>query len=160
MYWMNYGQELETMAKALFGVYLIWVSWQDKKEMQVFRYSHLLGIVAIILQIILLDADRKEVTKGWLAAVCFLILLQIIACRFRWYGIADAMVLFLCGVWLFLKGGIDYYLQAYFVMEAFAGSVLWGIQLLKKNIKGLCLRQPVAYIPYICVAFILTNIVL
>ena len=148
------------MGKVLFYAYLMWVSWQDFKEMEVIRYSHLLGGFAIVLQILALRISGSEVEKGWIIAVIHLSVLQIVAYRFQWYGMADVIVLFLCGMWLFFVKGKDNYLQAYFVLQAMAGSFLWGIQCLKENVKGLCLLHPVAYIPYISIAFVLTNIVL
>ena len=47
---MNYVQGFEIMARRIFGVYLLWVSCQDVQEMQVVRYSHLLGVLAFLLQ--------------------------------------------------------------------------------------------------------------
>ena len=96
----------------------------------------------------------------FLMGVFVLVLLQMAACRFKWYGFADVIVFFLCGMFLLLKKGEEKYLLAYFLMQAIAGSFLWGVQLLKKNVKGLNLCSPVPYIPYISVAFILTNMVL
>ena len=148
------------MASVLFVAYLIWVSWQDKKEMQVIRYSHVLGIMAIVLQVVILKVDGVDVGRNCLIAMVHLSVLQVIAYKFQWYGMADVIVLFLCGIWIFLTKGNEDYLRIYFLMQAIAGCLLWCVQWLKKNVKGLCLRHPVAYIPYISFAFILTNMVL
>lgn len=161
---MNFVQEFEITASIVFYIYLIWVSWQDFKEMQVVRYSHFLGMTALFLQIIQLILLEKgcvnNEAKEYLVAVLMLLLLQVVACWFKIYGIADAFVCCLCSVFFVLDKGIEHCITAYFMMQAIAGCMLLIVQFIKGNIKGVSLRQPVPYIPYISVAFFLTNMVL
>ena len=152
------------MASLIFGVYLLWVSCQDVQEMQVVRYSHLLGVLAFLLQavvkIILPNAREPHSMLEYLSAGLVLMVLQIMAYFFRLYGLADVFVFLLCGLYMLLEKGVDRYLLAYFMVQALSGSLLLVVQFLKGNIKGMRLRAPVPYIPYISVAFILTNMVL
>ena len=53
---MNYVPEFEIMVSCIFMAYLAWVSWQDYREMQVVRYSHGLGLLAIVLGVFLQKA--------------------------------------------------------------------------------------------------------
>ncbi len=161
---MNFVQGFEITASIVFGIYLIWVSWQDFKEMQVVRYSHLLGVAAIFLQTIQLILLEKGCTnyeaKEYLAAAVILLLFQVVAYWFKLYGPADVFVCYLCGVFFILDKGVEHCLIAYFALQAIAGCMLLIIQFMKGNVKGVCLRKPVPYIPYISVAFFLTNMVL
>ena len=79
---------------------------------------------------------------------------------FKLYGFADVIVLFLSGVFLLLEKGTEKYLLAYFMVQALSGSLLLMVQLAKGNVKGMNLKRPIPYIPYISFAFILTNMVL
>ena len=152
------------MASLIFGGYLIWVSWQDIQEMQVVRYSHLLGVLAIVLHVIssLLSDNGSEFycVKKYLSAGSLLLVLQILAHFLNLYGLGDVIVFFLCSMYMLLEKGVEQYLLAYFMLQAISGSLLLAVQFLKGNIKGMRLRAPVPYIPYISVAFILTNMVL
>ena len=80
---MNYVQGFEIMASLIFGVYLLWVSCQDVQEMQVVRYSHLLGVLAFLLQavvkIILPNARELHSMVEYLSAGLVLMVLQIMA---------------------------------------------------------------------------------
>lgn len=160
---MNFEQGLEIMASIVFYMYLIWVSRQDLKEMQVVRYSHILGVAAIFLQIVpkALQSDSRiyEAREYWVA-VMVLLFLQMGACFLRMYGLADVFVCFLCDIFFLLEYGLEYYLPAHFLMQAIAGGLLLMVQLVKGNVKGTRLKRPVPYIPYLSVAFILTNMVL
>lgn len=157
---MNFAQGLEIMADLFFVAYLIWVSWQDNKEMQVVRYSHLLGLFAVVLQVILQKTRIVNSLNEYFIAISVLLLLQSIAYHFKLYGFADVIVFFLCGTFLLLEKGAEKYLMAYFLVQAVSGSLLLLAQFAKGNVKGLNLKRPVPYIPYICFAFILTNMVL
>ena len=152
------------MANVIFSIYLIWVSLQDYREMQVVRYSHGLGIAAILLEILRIvfwrDGSETYIVREYMSAGFVLLLLQVVACLFKLYGIADMIVLFLCGIFLLLRKGIEYYLMAYFMAQAISGILLLMFQFIKGNVKGTNLRNPVPYIPYISIAFFLTNMVL
>lgn len=150
------------MGKLIFMGYLLWSSMQDKKEMQVVRYTHLLGAFAVIcsgVQYLRSRATAGEIVVMGLAAVC-LMFMQLLAWKCRMYGLADVIVFCLIGLFfMFEKGiaeGIMGYLYVYAVSGAMLGVVQWG----KGNLKGVRLRQPIPYIPYISVAFFLTNMVL
>lgn len=156
---MSFARESEIMAEFIFGAYLIWVSVQDYREMCVIRYSHLLGLAAVMLQsVCCLRAEPDRVYLNVFLSIILLVL-QLGAYRFRLYGTADIFVFFLCGIFLLNRFGADF-LTAYFLIQALSGGMLMGMQFMKRNVKGLHLRRPVAYIPYISVAFILTNMVL
>ena len=161
---MNYVQGFEIMASLLFCVYLLWVSWQDVQEMQVVRYSHLLGVVAFLLQAVvktlLTNEGEFHGMMKYLSAGLVLLVFQIVAYYFKLYGLADVIVFFLCGLYMLLEKGVERYLLAYFMVQAISGSLLLVVQFLKGNVKGMRFRCPVPYIPYISVAFILTNMVL
>ena len=157
---MNFAQGLEIMANLIFVTYLAWVSWQDNKELQVVRYSHLLGVFAVPLQVILQKTRIVNSLNEYFIAILVLLVLQGIAYRFKLYGFADVIVFFLCGTFLLLEKGTEKYLLAYFLVQAVSGSLLLLVQLAKGNVKGLNLKRPAPYIPYICFAFILTNMVL
>jgi len=46
------------------------------------------------------------------------------------------------------------------MVHAVSGMLLLAVQIVKRNVKRGKLLRPVPYIPYICFAFILTNVVL
>lgn len=148
------------MASFIFVVYLIWISWQDYKEMQVVRYSHLVGALAIVLQASLNGRKIAGDLGEYFLAFLVLLFLQLIACWLKIYGFADVIVFFLSGIFLLLEKGTKNHLLAYFLMQAISGGLLLVVQMVQGNVKGSKLKQPVPYIPYICVAFILTNMVL
>lgn len=156
---MSYAQEFAIMADAIFAIYLLWVSKQDYREMQVVRYSHGLGIAAIVILVIL---NRKEIMMypmEYILGVLFALLMQIIAYQCHLYGMADILVFFVCGLYFLMRKGSELYFTSYMLLHALAGCLLLMIQIIKRNIKGMRLCKPVAYIPYISVAFILTNVV-
>ena len=104
---MSCAPELEIMVDIIFVLYLIWVSWQDYKSMEVVRYSHLSGLFAIVLQLFLQvilhnvmdDKMIEKIIAGFLA--CFVLLVtQIVGCFIRLYGVADGIVFFLCGLFM------------------------------------------------------------
>ena len=152
------------MANVIFSIYLIWVSLQDYREMQVVRYSHGLGIAAILLEIlrIVFLQDGSDIYKVWeyMWAGVILLLLQMAAYLFKLYGVADMFVFLLCGMFLLFQKGTGCYLTMYFMIHAVSGILLLVVQFIKGNVKGANLRQPVPYIPYISIAFFLTNMVL
>lgn len=157
---MNYVPELEIIADGIFTVYLLWASWQDKKGMQVVRYSHILGLSAIVLKICL---QKHLVLSDWIEFILMFFgayMTQFFAFRLKLYGLADVIVLFLCGIYFEVDKGISEALTAYFTVQAIAGVLLLVIQTVKGNIVGMVFRQPVPYIPYISVAFFLTKGVL
>ena len=164
---MNCVPEFETMVSAVFIGYLLWVSWQDYKSMQVIRYSHGMGLFAVILKIIsqvFLQGMKKETIYehlfASLLAVIVLLCIQIAACLLHLYGTADGMVFFLCGLFLLVQEGTEQYMLSFLWMTALSGGMLLVVQVLKGNIKGVALKHPVPYIPYISFAFILTKVVL
>ncbi|MBR2036398.1 MAG: hypothetical protein IKJ39_09035 [Lachnospiraceae bacterium] len=152
------------MASLIFDGYLVWVSWQDVQEMQVVRYSHLLGVLAFLLQVVIkmMTPNERELHSmvEYLSAGLVLLVLQILAHFLNLYGLGDVIVFFLCGLYMLLEKGVEHYLLAYFMVQALSGSLLLVVQFLKGNIKGMRLKAPIPYIPYISVAFILTNMVL
>lgn len=157
---MNLERALETMAEGIFLIYLGWCSLQDFKEMQVIRYTHILAGVSLFV----LAASKQSICKEELfiygCAIGFLALLQGAAYAWKLYGVADMFVFTGCGIYFMLSEGVSEGMLAYAILQAVSGAVLFVVQLMKKNIKGLYLARPVAYIPYISVAFILTKVVI
>jgi len=157
---MNYVPGFEIMADWIFGLYLLWAAFQDIKEMQVIRYTHLLGIAGICLQGFLHKGMVIQEAPAYLAAFFILCFCQVAVARLKLYGVADAIVFFLCGTFGLAKAGTDYYLFMYLMVHAVSGMLLLAVQIVKRNVKRGKLLRPVPYIPYICFAFILTNVVL
>ena len=164
---MSCAPELEIMVDIIFVLYLIWVSWQDYKSMEVVRYSHLSGLFAIVLQLFLQvilhnvmgDKMIEKIIAGFLA--CFVLLVtQIVGCFIRLYGVADGIVFFLCGLFMIVKEGAEGFMQSFLWLIAVSGVLLLVVQAMKGNLKGVGLKRPVPYIPYISFAFILTKWVL
>ncbi len=156
---MSYEQGFAIMADVAFAVYLLWVSKQDYREMQVVRYSHGLGLAAIIILALLNRKDIMECPMEYILGVVFVWLMQIIAYKCHLYGIADILVFFVCGLYFLMRKGPELYLAAYMVLHALSCFLLLVIQIIKRNVKGMRLSKPVAYIPYISIAFVLTNVV-
>ncbi len=156
---MSYEQGFEIMAEFMFAGYLLWVSWQDCREMQVVRYSHGLGLLAVIILVFSKGGTVLTYLPEYLAGVGILMGVQAAAYKCRLYGLADVLVLFMCGLFLLFLKGPENYLLSYSVLFAVSIVLLILVQLWKKNLHGLQLRKTVAYIPYICTAFILTNAV-
>ena len=156
---MNCVQGFEIMADIIFLLYLIWTAIQDVREMQVVRYSHLLGILGVFLQFFLQKENVFCYPIEYFTAFLVLFFWQIAAGRLKLYGVADAIVFFMNGVFLLGKIGPEKYLLAFFVHQALAGIMLLAVQIAKRNIKGTKLLHSVPYIPYICFAFCLTNVV-
>lgn len=156
---MSYGLGFVIMADLIFIGYLIWVSWQDYKEMMVVRYSHGLGLLAVVI----LAVVQKEMIVvrplEYVIGTVIVVFVQVVAYKCNFYGMADVFVFFMCGVYFLLQKGPQLYLTAYVTVTAMSGCLLLMVQFAKRNIKGVHLCKPVAYIPYICVAFILTNVV-
>lgn len=157
---MSFGPVFEIMASLIFAGYLVWASWQDLREMQVIRYTHILGGFAIGILLFLQQNKIWEQWDKYLEAIFLLFLLQVLAKWQMLYGMADMIVFFLSGLFFLMRMGTERYLLAYFLLQALSGIGLLAIQAWKHNIKGLKLGCSVPYIPYICVAFILTNMVL
>lgn len=156
---MNYGQGFAIMASVIFIGYLLWVSWQDYKEMMVVRYSHGLGLLAVIMLAIIQRSTIAEHPLEYLLGLGVVFFTQFAAYRCHVYGMADVLVFFMCGLYFLLQKGAHGYMLAYFMVLAVSGCLLIGVQIARRNIKGLYLCKPIAYIPYICVAFVLTNVV-
>ena len=157
---MNYVPEFEIMVSCIFMAYLAWVSWQDYREMQVVRYSHGLGLLAIVLGVFLQKAYIWNRGNEYFLAFLVLLLTQSASHWLKLYGLADAIVFFLCGLFFLVQGGTEVYLLAYVMLQAISGGLLFVVQTVKRNRKGLNLKHAVPYIPYIYFAFILTNVVL
>ena len=156
---MSYVQGFAIMADVTFVIYLLWVSKQDYREMQVVRYSHCLGVAAIVMLVILNRKNIMEYPMEYVLGVIFVLLIQIIAHKCHLYAMADIIVFFVCGVYFLVRKGPESYFTAYMLHQALAGCLLLVIQIVKRNVKGVRLCRPVAYIPYISFAFILTNVV-
>ncbi len=157
---MNYVPESEIMADCLFTIYLLWVSCQDAKEMQVVRYSHLPGLFAVFWKLWLFEMPGVEGWFEFFLRVFTLFVIQFVSYRFRLYGLADAIVFFLGGMFLVTKTGLYDFLMFNFMFQAIAGILLLAVQIVKRNVRGTCFKEPVPYIPYISVAFFLTKGVL
>ena len=157
---MNYAQELEIMVNGIFVIYLIWTAWQDYREMQVVRYSHILGIVGVLAMAGIRWKEIRIFPLEYVSAFVIILLLQMIAYWFSIYGMADVVVFCMCGWFFVLHRGVNSYLTVYIMLIAVSCCMLFIVQILKNNIQGLHLKKSVAYIPYICVAFVLTNLVL
>lgn len=156
---MSYEQGFAITANAIFYVYLLWVSGQDHHEMQVVRYSHGLGLAAVVILAVLYWRDIKENPTGYMLGLIFVWMIQVIAYKCHLYGMADVLVFFICGLYFLTWKGPRLYLIAYILLQALAGCFLLIVQIIKRNVKGGHLCKPVAYIPYISFAFILTNVV-
>lgn len=140
------------MDKLLFLLYLIWISYQDFREMQVVRYSHLLGLAAIVWAIVI---HGDSGVFSWELLMVYL--LQIIGFALKWYGLADAIVMCICATFYCAIVGSTRCFLFCFAMQAMAGILLILVQILKNNINGLKLKKPIPYIPYISIAFFLTK---
>lgn len=156
---MNCVQGFEIMADGVFYGYLCWAAWQDHREKMVVRYTHMIGLAAVFLLVYM----RKEIIlEHILLYVCHVLLICMIqAAAYQWhlYGLADAFVFALCGLFFLAKQGFSGYLSAYLIVFALSGCLMLFVQIYKGNIKGIRLLTPTAYIPYICFAFFLTNVV-
>ena len=161
---MNYIRVFEITASILFAGYMFWVSMQDAKEMQVARYSHLLGVVAVVCAMIgtgiLGTGSAGAGNDFWqqnLWEIIVIWLLQFIGYKHRFYGLADVFVTGLCASFYYFESRTYACLFFYFASYAVAGILLLVTQLAIGNLKGFRLRQKVPYIPYISVAFFLTK---
>lgn len=156
---MSYGQEFAIMASLVFTGYLIWVSWQDHKEMLVARYSHGLGLGAVLILVMVQKNDIIEHLGEYAIGFAVVLTVQMAAYKGACYGRADVLVFLMCGLYFLCQKGPQLYLTAYLMVQAVSGCLLLLVQTARHNIHGMYLRKPVAYIPYICVAFVLTNVV-
>lgn len=147
------------MASLIFTGYLLWVSWQDQREMLVARYSHGLGLLAVV---ILAIGQKDDIAARFLEygiGLIVILTVQMAAYKSNSYGMADVLVFLLCGLYFLFQKGPQLYLTAYVMVSAMSGCLLFMVQIVRRNIRGMYLRRPVAYIPYICISFILTNVV-
>ena len=161
---MNYIRVFEIMASVLFGIYLFWVSMQDAKELQVARYSHLLGVTAIVCMMVARSVWRTEHVVGaldlWgtqLWEIVVIWVLQFIGYKLRFYGLADVFTMGICATFYYFDSGRYQCLVFGVVLYAVSGILLLAIELARGNLKGWKLKQKVPYIPYIAVAFFLTK---
>ena len=106
---MNYEQGSAIIADIIFVIYLLWVSQQDYREMQVVRYSHGLGLAAIVVLIILNRRELMEYPMEYIMGVIFVLLMQIIAHKCHLYGMADILVFFFCGLYFLIRKGPEVY---------------------------------------------------
>ena len=157
---MSFAQGLEIMASIVFLGYLLWAAWQDVKEMQVVRYTHVAGLLAVVLQAILNRKLIMQSVQAYIIAIVILLAIQITAKWLDLYGVADMIAFFLIGLYFLFRVGVRHYLLTYFFTQALSGILLLAVQVWKHNVKSLKLRHSVPYIPYISVAFGLTNMVL
>ncbi len=163
---MNCIREFATMDNVLFALYLIWISVQDLKDMQVVRYSHLLGVTAVGWNVIAngFYSVGAFLTDGTLAMhfmeIAVVLLLQTLSCIFKCYGLADALTICLCSIFYFFKSNRYQCVLFSLLLQSVSGVLLIVVQIFKDNIKGLQLKQAVPYVPYISVAFFLTKWVL
>jgi Flp pilus assembly protein protease CpaA len=156
---MSYEQGFAITADVILTVYLLWVAIQDFHEMQVVRYSHGLGLLAVLILVILNRGNIAEYPVEYILGLIFVLMTQVIAGKCHLYGMADILVFFVCGLFFLMRKGPALYLTAYMMLHAMSGGLLLMVQLLKRNVKGVRLCKPVAYIPYISFAFVLTNVV-
>ena len=156
---MSYEQGFVITADIIFTIYLLWVSKQDYREMQVVRYSHGAGLAAVVILAILNGKDIVECPMEYILGLIFVLLMQMVAYKCHLYGMADILVFFVCGLYFVMRKGPEMYFTAYMLHQALAGILLLVIQIAKRNVKGTRLCKPVAYIPYISFAFVLTNVV-
>lgn len=161
---MDYIRVFEIMASVLFAIYLFWGSMQDAKEMKVARYTHLLGLVAIIWIMIARGVLHVDTAVGgsvfwrqYLWEIIVVWLLQFIGYKLRFYGLADVFVIGLCASFYYFESEIYRCLFFYFVLYATSGILLLLMQLIHGNLKGFRLKEKVAFIPYISIAFFLTK---
>lgn len=161
---MNYVRGFEIMASVLFGAYLFWVSMQDAKEMQVVRYSHLLGVVAILCVLLtrcvwsagsVVEAGTIWKVHLWEIGVVWL--LQFIGYKIRLYGLADVFVVGICATFYYFASGKYQCLFFGVALYAVSGILLLLVEFARGNLKGWKLEQKVPYIPYVAVAFFLTK---
>lgn len=161
---MNYAHGFAIMSNFLFVAYLLWASWQDLCQMCVVRYTHLLGCAAIIcamfsneifamLQMPL--STNEWIQNGW--EIIIVIILQIIGCYFKCYGLADVFTICICVIFYYFETGIYKCLFFYFGFYVTAGLLLLVTQCAMNNVKGLNLKKQVPFIPYLSVAFFLTK---
>lgn len=148
------------MAEALFHLYFLWVVKQDITEMQVVRYSHLLGSLSLVLLAVRKFYDISQYFEEYMIYLFLMLMFQFIQYKLRCYGLADAVVLFLCGSFFLFKRGRQACLLLYFLLQAVSGIFFLICQYAKGNVGGLGVKHAAPYIPYIYVAFILTNVVL
>ncbi len=149
------------MDKILFAIYLIWISVQDFKTMQVVRYSHLLGITAIVLAAtehgLNVAATVSVMNVAEIVLVC---LLEITGYFLKCYGLADVFSVCICAAFYFFESNRYECVLFTLLLQSVSGILLIVVQMFKGNIKGLHLKQSVPYIPYISVSFFLTKWVL
>ena len=147
------------MASLIFTGYLIWVSWQDHKEMLVARYSHGLGLMAVVILAIVQKNDIAVRFWEYVLGAAVIVAVQMTAYKGNFYGMADVLVFLMCGLYFLFQKGPQLYLTSYVMVYAISGCLLLLVQMARRNIRGMYLCNPVAYIPYISVAFVLTNVV-
>ena len=161
---MNYIRAFEIMASVFFLLYLLWATMQDAKEMCVARYTHLLGVVAIILIMIVRGIFRIEgishenalwIKNLWeIGSACAI---QWLGHKMQGYALADVFVLNICTIFHFFEGGSYRCLLFYFAFYALSIVLLFAAQLINGNLKGVNLKKKVPFIPYLSVAFFLTK---
>ncbi len=181
---MKYAPEFEIIADFLFVGYLLWASLQDIRQMQVARYTHVVGVIAVCMRIVCRCGNVNLEAQGfyesvdtlvesilrpkgmpaywveWLLSMCLHAGLQYMSQLCRLYGLADAIVFFLCGMYWSIGYGMYSSLMGSMLLQSIAGILLFVVQIAKKNLKRMHFKAPVPYIPYIFVAFFLTNGVL
>lgn len=156
---MSFVQGFVIMADSIFMGYLIWAAWQDYKEKMVVRYTHLVGLAAVFLMACIKTTYILDCPMEYMLGIAFVFLTQIAAQKCRLYGMADIFVFSLIGLFFVFSKGPKLYMTAYLLVFALSGCLLVFVQIGRKNIKGTHLNCSVAYIPYICFAFFLTNVV-
>lgn len=156
---MSYEPGFEITADVIFAIYLLWVSKQDYCEMQVVRYSHGAGLAAVVILVVMNRKKIMDYPVECIVGLVFVLLMQMIAYKCRLYGMADILVFGVCGLYFLVRKGPELYFTAYMLHQALSGCLLLAIQIVKSNVKGVRLCRPVAYIPYISFAFVLTNVV-
>lgn len=158
---MSYIREFATMDNILFSGYLLWISIQDIKEMKVARYSHILGVMAIVWAAVSQNyGDEALFSIHSICELMLIFVLQLVGYHCKCYGLADVIVICICSLFYFFQNAGEQCLRFYFVLYAISGILLVITQLQKGNIKGGSLKKPIPYIPYISVAFFLTKWVL
>ncbi len=142
----------ENLSNSFFWSSLMLAAYCDYCTTEIYDFVYTPALIAGVSTLFLKHVSQTHVV---LTELIIFILLQLLLFR-HFYGFSDCIAFSVCAIWMASSGGELY---EYFILMTIAYMLLILVQACKRNIdkKGR-LKKPIAMIPYIVVAMLVTQV--
>ena len=145
-------QQMLIISSALAVISLILASYEDIRTKSVTNAVWWIFSAGLLMLLFREGADVVDITECIIAVVIQELIMS------RVYGRADSHAFSCCAVYLILSG---VGLEGHVLHMTFSLAALTAVQIIRGNVgKCLKLKDPVPFIPYIAISFVLTVIIL